>query len=625
MHDERDRAGRRGDGAADRVRRTTTGTGGRGAPVVALAVAAALSAATMAGCLGGDDGGSGGAAPPAPRVTALGATQVAVGDTLRITGADFATPASRNTVRFANALGTAVPFAGTATRLDVVVPPDAASGPVSVVAQGNPTPGVGPSVEVVRGVGEVWLFQPLAAGQGASFAQPGASSRMLVVPHATNPAQPYTAVFSYTLSADTSASAIPATPGRGSASAARGTLTLREAFEAHRWRAARRLPRRAVARPRVGRSARAGAPGDTAQFYVLNTTTASPALPSSFTRVTAIRRMTGVHCILYTDVDTLPTGNFTATDLRSFVDTFDMTIHPSNTSHFGPESDIDGNGRVIILVTPVVNRLTPPGSNGFIGGFFLANDLYAAGSGGVPAGTTNHAEIFYVLASDPSATWGNTFARAFAAAEDLRTIAHEFQHLISFSQRLFHYGGAFQQTWLEEGMAHMAEDFAGMNQSNVNRAKLYLQDPGAVSLEHNQAPLEQRGGIYLFLRWLADRFGDTITAQIVQSNLTGRASIEAITGEDFYRTVGDFFAALYLSGRGINTSSRFNFSSIDPASIQAIPVGTLGAGGSPAGGSLVRASADFYLVDNALSAATRMTLTGSPSGGRLRMIVVRTQ
>jgi len=563
---------------------------------------------------------------------------VAPGDTVAITGTNFMSTASKNTVRFHNRVATAVPYMASAGVLRVVVPQDAVSGSVSVFVAGNSTPGTGGSIEVTHPVGDVVLYDPVSAAATVSFPQPGASSTYLVIPHASSPTVPYSSVNNYSVPADPVTS-ITAGPSPGSAAQVAGgaalqaprgggTMGLRERFELHRFARARVLARQAPPLPRdAARPAHqsSAAPVQSRQFFVLNTTTGSTAAASSFSTVTAQLKYTGTHVLIYADVDTLPTGNFDGSDFRNFADKFDNTIRPSNTLHFGTESDVDGNGKVIILITPVINRLTPPNSQGFIGGFFLLNDLFAAGAG-ANAGTTNHGEIFYMLAADPNGDFvsGNKFSHALASSEDIRTTAHEYQHLISFSERLFHFNRVFQVTWLEEGMAHIAEDLVGMNSSNVNRARLYLQDPGGVSLENNTAPLEQRGGIYLFLRWLGDRFGNTIYRGIVQSQCTGRACIAAVTGEDFYLTVADFFAALYLQGRGINTSSVYNFQSIDPSSIQAIPVLNRTVNGTASTGQVLRSSADYLLYTNATSEFSRFGFS-APSSARLRAVFVRTQ
>ena len=328
---------------------------------------------------------------------------------------------------------------------------------------------------------------------------------------------------------------------------------------------------------------------------------------------------------MYADVDTLanPANNFDQIHFQQFGQAFDNSIEPTNVSYFGPYSDVDANGKVIILITPVVNRMTPPGSGGFIAGFFLPIDLYTTSQ--VPAGTTNHAEIFYVLASDPTSVWGNPHTIADTADENIGTIAHEHQHMISFSYRIFHEGGVTQETWLEEGMAHMAEDLNGRHDANINRADIYLQNPGGISLEHATAPLAQRGGIYLFLRLMADRYGTDILKNIVQSKCTGRACIKNVTGRDFYDLLPEFLAGLYLSGKGITTDPRFNFTSIDLADYGTVTAST-GVVGQDAVGDVRRSSGDLYLYNGVLGQDTRLTFFElAPTGVKLRDAIVRVQ
>jgi hypothetical protein len=301
---------------------------------------------------------------------------------------------------------------------------------------------------------------------------------------------------------------------------------------------------------------------------------------------------------------------------------FDNSIEGTNVSYFGAYSDVDNNDKVIILITPVVNRMTPPNSGGFIAGFFLPLDLYAPGQ--VPVGTTNHAEIFYLLAADPISYWGNDFAIDFTADENIGTTAHEHEHMISISHRIFQEGGVTQETWLEEGMAHMAEDLNGRHDANMKRADIYMKNPGAISLEHDTAPLSQRGGIYLFLRLMADRYGTDILKDIVDSRCKGRDCLRNVTGEDFYDLVAQFFAALYLSGRGITTDPRFNYTSIDLADYGTLIVST-GVVGLDDGGEVRRSSGDFYLYGGVSGLDTRYTFTELVPGVRLRNAIVRVE
>jgi hypothetical protein len=571
--------------------------------------------------------------PPVPTVSTVAPSTVSPGDTVTIGGSDFATPARDNDVFFYNPLRAAEPFAGSATSLSVVVPRDAATGPVRVKVPGQPEAGVGPDVAVNRGVGDVWVFAGTGTDYPLKLPFPAGNSEYLLVPHSANPNTPYTQVHSYGITSGqvTAAGRVPA-----GSRVEPSMMSVRERFDEHRRRELEELMRTvdesALVRPGPLRGIERApeAPAQFRQFNVLNTAVGSLTNPSSYTQVTAQLRYDGQSCLVYNDVDTLATGNFTQADYDELGSFFDTQGHPSDTTYFGPESDIDANGKVIILVSGIINGLAGTDPNWdqsyFIGGFFSSVDLFREGQSGIPAGTTNEAEIFYVLAADPDRQYlpPISFPRQAMVEENKQTLVHEFQHLISFSFRLFNFGfTAAQATWLEEGMAHMAEDLVGRNSSNIGRGSRYLDDPGAVSLENEAAPINQRGGIYLFLRYLGDRFGEDIYRQILQSRCVGRPCIESITGENFYTTFADFLATLYVSGRGITSDSEYNFTSIDLGDFGPLSVGPATVG-DPISGTVFRTSGDFFTATNPGGSQGEFTFTQS-SDMRLRAVVVRTR
>jgi hypothetical protein len=229
-----------------------------------------------------------------------------------------------------------------------------------------------------------------------------------------------------------------------------------------------------------------------------------------------------------------------------------------------------------------------------------------------------------LLAADPTGVWDCSFPVDATAAENLSTIPHEHQHLTSFSWRFFHENGKTQVTWLEEGMAHMAEDLNGDNSSNEARGKLYRADPGAISLEDGDAPLEQRGGIYLMLRLLTDRYGTGILKQILESDCTGRACIQGVTGLGFYDAMAEFLAAQYLSGKGITADERYNYTSINISDFGPLLVGAHAAGAS-VNGTLRRASGDFHTFTGVLGQETVFQFDDPNNHLLLRNAVVRIQ
>ena len=102
-------------------------------------------------------------------------------------------------------------------------------------------------------------------------------------------------------------------------------------------------------------------------------------------------------------IDTLsPAGGFTDAELTSFGATFDSLAYAIDTLNFGKETDIDENGRVVILFTPGINSIpSPPGS--FVGGLFSARDLFS-GAVGDGCEASNEGEMFYMPVPDPNST-----------------------------------------------------------------------------------------------------------------------------------------------------------------------------------------------------------------------------
>jgi hypothetical protein len=562
-----------------------------------------------------------------PRITSLSATTLSAGDTLNITGSGFATPASSNTVVFNNSLATVPPFSATDTRLIAVVPQNANSGPLYVTSKGVKSNAV--VVEVDHGVGDVWV---MGGGSMVQFKVPvttGTEEYVIIPESATSSG----VLYPFQVIPDT-ASVFPAPPMAPAASNL-GTLNLPIRFETSiREQAIEYLrthtPENLEPRPQIT----AAEPPATRQFYVLKCTSCSSTVPGSFALVTATLQYDGTHVLIYSD-DNQPTGSFTPAEYAAFGAQFDADIYPTDTTYFGDPTDIDANTKVIVLFTPIVNDLTPDGTafGGFISGFFFVNDL-----GSFPAGTTNRCEMFYTMVPDPNAEYGNAFSKALVESVVPGTLAHEFEHMISIGYRLVVLGGGsnfryLQQTWLEEGMAHMAEDLNDMDDQNIGRGGLFLQEVSMHSLLGNAElrpyvdTLEQRGGIFLFLRYLGDQLGDQIFKPMAQGPEVGTATVQKVTEKEFYSSVADFLAALYLDDRpGIPHDPKYDYTSfnmqVDFANKLATSVHEVQFGAFA--GNVRSATGSFSSITGAGSPALDVRVS-SGSTSQMRVVVIRTK
>jgi hypothetical protein len=571
------------------------------------------------GACGDDD-------PVAPRhdppiIASVDTSVVSPGDTIMISGENFATPASQNRVTFNNSLAVVVPYFASETSMAVVVPTNAATGPMKVRSYELTSNSI--TLEVVRDVGQVWT---MASGPPFTLKLPNptGTARYLVVPHSATSTQ---GGYSYAV-----------TPGEtsiypqrrdGFADRSPGEETFAYKFERQlREDAIEYLKLQGAGKRFAPNKAPMQGPPDTTTFFVLNS--ADPyasSNPAYFTTVTAALRYEGAHTLVYSDITNYSgASGFDQTDYNQLGSQFDASTHPTTVTAFGAETDIDGNGKVVILFTRVVNSLTPnPLGGGFISGFFLLNDL---GPGVFPEGTTNEMEIFYTLVPDTTGDWKQMSKNA-AKTIASETLAHEFQHMISFGYRFVTLGGAtdyryLQEVWLEEGMAHIAEDLNAMPDGNVTRADLYLANPGGVSLMLDSATLQQRGGIFLFLRYLGDRYGDAIFKSIVRSTCVGTSCIQQVTGKDFFLNASDFFAALYLSNNSqVPHDSKYDYVSINyPGDFDPLPVSARSVAQGQFSGSVMNAAADFYEIEDINDLALTLTVSGG-SSSTVRYLITR--
>ncbi len=343
--------------------------------------------------------------------------------------------------------------------------------------------------------------------------------------------------------------------------------------------------------------------------------------PSSYTVVTADLKYEGTYTLLYVDQNTTPT-QLSDAEAEEIGIVFDSSIHPTNRTAFGSESDINTDGKVAILMSPVINAM--PCSGCIILGFFNPTDLLPSL---VNPACTNGMEIFYTLVPDPSLGGVDWKERSIASIKG--TLAHEFQHMILYNYRILVYGDGFigtymEELWLNEGLSHMAEDLNGFYADNIGRANLFLAGPWDTKLTFQEDDnVENRGAVYLFLRLLGDRFGEGIYRHLVQSHYSGTANMERATGTGFLELFGDWSAALCLSGSGITSDPRFNYSSIDLlGDFASLNVAEVNLPVSSIGGSQKSMGARFIRL-NALSQISYDVTLSTSSSGSLNAVIIR--
>ena len=283
---------------------------------------------------------------------------------------------------------------------------------------------------------------------------------------------------------------------------------------------------------------------------------------SRFTAVTARAKNVGQHIAIY--VDTLaPAGGLDSADIDTLKQVFDSRLYPVDTATFGGVSDIDTNSVVIVLMTGVVNKLSPSAkcaTSGYIAGFFFPPDLDTT----VPIASSNHGEIFYSIVADPNATLSCAHSRAAVKGALPGTFTHEFQHMINFAQHvLLRPGAQTEEGWLDEGLSKYAEELAGRSYlqqgdtatftdyafDDVYDTYQYLSATGGSPLliQYDQGTLAEIGASWLFVRYLVDQFGDSLPHKLAGTTLAGSANVAAQTGQSFATSVTRWALANWVS------------------------------------------------------------------------------
>jgi hypothetical protein len=300
--------------------------------------------------------------------------------------------------------------------------------------------------------------------------------------------------------------------------------------------------------------------GDTKQFKVLNNVNGNYQL-QDFTTVQARAKFVGSHVAIFQDV-TVPADGFTDAEFQTMGTLFNDVLYDNDNKAYGVESDVDENGIVYMLLTPVVNKLTPSSqcSSGVITGFFFSIDIDPGYSADARA---NQAEIFYTLVPDATGSLGCSVPKSRINQIVPSTFVHEFQHMISYGQHVLFRHGLSEDLWLNEAMSHLAEELGairmrdmGDNQAfsdfvigDLFDAYSYLRNPIKTFTFYSagSGTLAERGGSWLFLRWLVDKFGPNITRRMEETPLIGIDNVNAATGEPISRLMSQWFLANYVS------------------------------------------------------------------------------
>lgn len=232
----------------------------------------------------------------------------------------------------------------------------------------------------------------------------------------------------------------------------------------------------------------------------------------------------GATAVVWADVTPSHPANLDAQFVSQFLADFDNHVLPLERVVFGIESDLDKDGHIGLVFTPLTKQTAVA--------FFTSCDLQP--QLGCPA--NNAGEYLYLT---PPADIAPPYNTPDAIKE---TLAHELSHLIHYNRKVLR--NALQSwddsAYMIEGVGGFGQDVSGYQAGNLYVAKAGLDNINQFSLAEtfvDRRPYDTkrdgalRGGSYWFVRWLYDRGGGDVSQQ--------DSSLKATGGPQFLRELLD--------------------------------------------------------------------------------------
>jgi hypothetical protein len=372
--------------------------------------------------------------------------------------------------------------------------------------------------------------------------------------------------------------------------------------------------------------------------------------------------------------DTLnPKPGLTPADYQRYAARFDTLIYPMDVAAFGDPTDIDKNGHIAIVFTRAVNELTERGAFSFVGGLTFSRDLFPqiGTSRARACATSNEGEYLYLMTPDPSGTInGNRRSNGFVDTNTTAVIAHELVHLINASRKLYVNTAAptFEVKWLDEGLAHVAEELLFYRESglsprsnltyfsltenarirnafqadmsaNEGRYREFLAASSTNSPYRAGDDLATRGAVWSLLRYLVDRSGASdadVFARLVNNSAVGVANLQAVFGNDVGSLVRDWSASQAVDDVA-GTATELQQKSWDwhsifggvtrSAALYPLPITHMSPSTASYGGSVVPGGSAFFNFAVPANGSATLTLDGQAgaAGSNLQLVIVRTE
>lgn len=225
--------------------------------------------------------------------------------------------------------------------------------------------------------------------------------------------------------------------------------------------------------------------------------------------------------------------------LRASAERFEERTYPLCREAFGSEwtPGVDGDPRLLVLHARDL---------GGVAGYFSAADEFSR----LANPFSNQAEMFYI----------NLDYRTPGTEAYDSTLAHEFQHMIHWHQ------DRNEDTWVNEGLAMLAQQVSGLPVGNLH--EVYLRQPDVqLTTWEDEDNASHYGASYLLVAYFVDRYGSRAARLLVEEQADGARGFDAVLpkvgGRDFATFFGDWLVANLLDNPRV-ADGRYAYRSLDP-------------------------------------------------------------
>ena len=281
----------------------------------------------------------------------------------------------------------------------------------------------------------------------------------------------------------------------------------------------------------------------------------------------------GEHCYVVVDTD----DEVAQADIDAIIERFDSHIYPRDHFLYGDTvfegtdyADRDGDGIHMIAFSHLVAEAD-------VAGLFNLFDFYPATAGNA---TGNVADILWIELPSAESPLGSVFG----------TVAHEYFHLMIFAVKAIK-NKQPEEAFLNENMAHLAEDSSGFGIDNITIVASYLDNAADYTWAFSDVDdVETRAMGYMFLRYLfeqqggveyssddaadmTDNGGAAFLRKIMQTQKTGFEAVDEALGSGGWKDhFFNWMVAVTASGTDITNDPKYKYEDLyeDPLTGQKI-------------------------------------------------------